>query len=157
MPKTKLQDAMAALPTENQADGIGTGPPGYFGKHKQQPGKFTVIIIPDWMPPTLNQWIYKHWRVRQKTVQDTTLMVKIHAANQHARSAQGPRKVSLLVTLGKGRKQPDRDAYDKILLDALVHCRLLVDDDDRGIVGRMAVEFDRDERSATRITLEDVT
>jgi Holliday junction resolvase RusA-like endonuclease len=74
----------------------------------------------------------------------------------HVPGATGQRRVSLSVTLAPRRRQPDADAYDKVLLDSLVRCGLLCDDNAKGILGRMSVEFLRGKTSETRITLEDV-
>ena len=39
--------------------------------------------------------------------------------------------------------QPDRDAFDQLLLDALVGAGLLLNDGDRGLAGRVEVTFRR--------------
>ncbi len=51
---------------------------------------------------------------------------------------------------------PDRDAFDKCLLDALTRCGLLLDDGEKGVEGRMAVELVRGPKATTVIVLTDV-
>ena len=63
--------------------------------------------------------------------------------------------MSLRIVLGPRCRQPDRDAFDKALLDALVRAGLLLDDGDRGLAGRVSVTFARGPRKATHIVLAD--
>ena len=116
-----------------------------------------TLTIPNWLPPRANEWCYRHWNFKRGLTDDAEKFVRIYAAEQNIPRAKGRRRVSLLLTLGKGRRQADRDAYDKILLDVLVRTGLLLDDGDKGMAGRMEVEFERGTESATQITLEDVS
>ncbi len=106
--------------------------------------------------PRLNEvrgrkWYAEHAKKKQ-LANDFALLARI----QNVPKATTRRSVSLAVTLGPRRKKPDADAYDKLLLDALVRCDLLLDDSARGLVGRVEVSFERGTKDETRITLEDV-
>jgi Holliday junction resolvase RusA-like endonuclease len=70
--------------------------------------------------------------------------------------ATGKRRVSLHVTLGKGMREFDDDAWQKSTLDAMKHAGLIVDDSSR-YVETGPVTFSRDRQGwGTRITLEDL-
>jgi hypothetical protein len=56
---------------------------------------------------------------------------------------------------GHGGPLPDRDAFDKVLLDALVRARLLLDDGERGLAGRLEVELVRGNARRTEVLLRD--
>jgi Holliday junction resolvase RusA-like endonuclease len=63
--------------------------------------------------------------------------------------------VSLRITLARGQRGPDPDAWWKSALDALVHAGLLTDDNRQGVeLG--PVEYDRGPHRKTVITLEDI-
>ncbi len=113
------------------------------------------IVLPI-LPPRLNQVIGRKWFIVDRLKRDLTTALSLCARDQNIIPATLRRKVSLHVVLGPRRKQPDADAYDKLLLDALVRCGLLVDDSARGLVGRVEVSFERGTKDETRITLEDV-
>lgn len=69
--------------------------------------------------------------------------------------AQGKRIVGMLITLGKGQRACDPDAYWKSPLDALVKTGYLKDDN-RQWLELKPVQFNRKELQATTITIEDV-
>jgi len=69
--------------------------------------------------------------------------------------ATGKRRVNLHITLSPRQRAADPDAYWKSLLDALVHCKALRNDN-RQWVELMPVEFDRASTKATTIVLTDV-
>lgn len=119
-----------------------------------KPAGTWTFRIPGWMPPMTNAWAYRHWTVKKKLTYDAEQWVGLHS--QDVPKATSKRSVALLVTLGPRRRQCDRDAFDKILLDVLVRCGLLIDDGDKGLLGRMEVNFQRGSRSATQITLVNV-
>lgn len=115
-----------------------------------------TLTIPDWTPPTSNQWYGKSWRVRYKLGQDAKSFVWLYAAKQRIVKASGRRRVSLEVHGWAKGKTPDLDAFDKLLLDALTHYGLLTDDSPEGLEGRMEVTIVRSKERKTIITLEDV-
>jgi Holliday junction resolvase RusA-like endonuclease len=70
-------------------------------------------------------------------------------------TATGRRRVSLLLTLSPRQRGGDPDAYWKAVLDALVHARLLTDDNRQGVeLGD--VEYERASARATTILLQDL-
>src|ERR1700735_3273135 len=91
------------------------------------------INIPDWCPVRINQWRGRHWSVRAKLVRQQVAMIGTYALLQGVPLAKGKRKVRLCVW--KPGQSVDSDAYTKDILDALVQCRLLVDDSDKWLGG----------------------
>lgn len=114
-----------------------------------------TITIPDWLPPRLNQARGRHWHAEHKLKREAIEFVFFYARLCNVPPATGRRRVTLRVTLEPRRRQPDRDAYDKILLDALTRAGMLLDDSDRGLEGRMEVEFQRGAENKTEIVLEE--
>lgn len=113
------------------------------------------ITIPHWHPTRINRMLGRHWSFgyRRKTLDKT--VVAAWTFGRDIPAATGPRRVHLVLTLGKGQRAGDPDAYWKSLLDALVHCRLLVDDN-RQHVTLDPIEFVRGKSPETTIVLEDI-
>ena len=83
-------------------------------------------------------------------------MVCAYALQAKILRATGKRWVSLHVTLGKGMREFDVDAWQKSGLDAMKHAGLIMDDSAR-YVGLGPVTFSRDpSRWGTLSTLEDL-
>lgn len=116
------------------------------------------LHIPRWRPPLANRWRGRHWSVAHKLRHETQETLAVYARLQRVPAASGPRKVALALALAPRQKQPDADAFDKLLLDALVGAGLLLDDSARGLAGRVEVSFSRCslEDWGTILTLEDV-
>ena len=91
-------------------------------------GTHATIVIPRWHPPRLNQWDGRHWAARARLKRQTRDMVAAYARQLGVPPATGKRRVGLAVWLRPRCRGGDPDAYHKALLDALVACRLLVDD-----------------------------
>lgn len=89
------------------------------------------IEIPNWRPALLNQYIGKHWSVGAKLKKRDKAMVLAFACNKP--KATGKRRVDLFITLGTRQRQSDYDAPWKSLLDALVNCKMLIDDNAAGV------------------------
>ena len=119
-------------------------------------GTVTHTLRLDVLPPRANQHTGAHWSVIHRLKYEFEQFVALAMREQNVPRATGQRRVSLTAILGKGRKKCDKDAYDKVCLDCLVRCGLLLDDSERGLVGRMSVEFERAEKDGAVITLEDV-
>ena len=115
-----------------------------------------TIEIPNWHPPKSNQFVGRHWSVKNRLRKLAIDMIFVYARQAKVAEATGQRKVSLKITMGPRGRVPDADAYDKLLLDALTKCRLITDDGRSGVLGRVAVEFVRGKAPATTIVLEDV-
>jgi Holliday junction resolvase RusA-like endonuclease len=95
------------------------------------------------------------YRARRLKLKDETA-VSVCARSADITRAEVPRRVSLHITLGKRqRRPPDRDAWWKSLLDALVACGLLVDDSPRWC-DTGTVTYDRASLPSMRVTLEDL-
>ncbi len=120
----------------------------------QSPRGTHTLVLP-MLLPRLNQVRGRHWSAEAKAKKDLVQWLRVCALEQSVPTAQGPRFVFVDVKLGPRRKKPDADAYDKILLDALVSAGLLLDDSDRGLIGRVGIAFERGPVSETRITLTD--
>lgn len=115
-----------------------------------------TLTIEGWTPPTINQFFGKHWRIRHKLSRQCKDMIAVHAMQQSIPKASGRRAVLLQVWgWGHGGRLPDRDAFDKLTLDALVACGMLTDDNAKGLAGRMLVEITRSKDKRTEIVLED--
>lgn len=114
-----------------------------------------LIQIDNWHPPRLNEWAGCHWSVGAKLKLQAKLTVRIAGLNACIPLAVCKRRVSLRITLAPRARGGDPDAYWKSLLDALVQGGYLVDDS-KEWVELGPVEYDRGERRATTITLEDL-
>ena len=68
---------------------------------------------------------------------------------------QHKRSVEMTITLGKGDRACDVDAYWKTVLDALVHAYALWNDSHKWCEIH-PIKFERGEKLATRIVLRDV-
>ena len=115
-----------------------------------------AFTIPGWTPKLLNSVRGRHWSAEHRAKKETKAMLESYAYIQRVPQARGRRRVEVLVTLNPKQGQPDKDAYDKILLDALVRTGLLLDDGEQGLEGRMGVRFERGTQQSTTIILEDV-
>lgn len=119
------------------------------------PGKTHVLVF-DGLLPRLNEVRGRHWSVENNAKKKLAKRLHALALQQHIPTATGPRSVFLDITLGPRRRKCDEDAYDKILLDALVRSGLLLNDSARGLVGRVGISFARGPTNETRICLTDV-
>lgn len=114
------------------------------------------IFIPRWAPPSLNRCRGRHWSAEHRLKKEAAAFVGTYALANRVPDAAGRRRVAVVVTLPPGAPARDLDNLDKILLDALVRARLLLDDGARGLDGRLGVEFRRGEEESTTLILEDV-
>lgn len=113
------------------------------------------ILITDWHPVRLNQLLNCHWGTRSKLKKQDRELIRFYAGFFAVPPAKGKRRVSLVLTLAPKQRAGDPDAFFKGLLDALVNCGLLVDDN-RQWVELGTVEFVRGKTRQTRIVLEDL-
>ena len=113
-----------------------------------------VITIPDWNPTPLNK-LLGHWAKAARKKKADARMVWAYAVSAHVPKAAGKRSVELTITLAPRQRAFDPDAPWKGLLDALVRCGLLTDDNRQG-VELMPIKYERGERKATRIILKDL-
>ena len=155
--------ALAAAHPDAGFAGINPGPIAAAAKPPRLPDptpaqrharRFSVLIG-RWHPTPLNQLLGSHHMVaaRLKASDAAIVFGELFAAGVPA--ARAKRRVSLILTLGKGQRACDPDAYFKSAHDALVGCGALVDDS-RQWVELIPVEFIRGDEKATRIILEDI-
>lgn len=114
------------------------------------------VEIPGWHPARLNQLLDRCWqRAYRRKKADLKVVAAYVRVVQRVPKAAGKRRVSLTIRLGPRQRAGDPDAYWKSLLDALVGCGLLVDDS-RQWVELAPVSFERGERAATVLVIEDL-
>ncbi len=116
------------------------------------------LRIERWRPPLANQWRGAHWSKAHKLRTEMMSLLWAYARSQGVPPATTRRKVSLAICLAPKQKVPDADSMDKLLLDALVGCGLLLDDGAKGLVGRVEVTFTRSSLAdwGTTLTFTDV-
>jgi len=124
------------------------------GIAERQKASGVMLEIPKWTPPTTNQWYGKHWRTRHALKKATTAIIALHASQQFIRKASCKRKVTLSVWGWPTGRLPDVDNFAKIFLDALRDCRLILDDDAKGLES-FTVKIERSLDRRTVIVLED--
>jgi hypothetical protein len=112
------------------------------------------IVVPGWHPTTLNE-LLGHWRKRHRLKKADRDLIAVYARLALIPPAAGKRRVSLVLTLARGQRAGDPDSYWKSVLDALVQCGLLVDDN-RQSVELGTVEFARGTARQTEIVFEDL-
>lgn len=83
-------------------------------------------FIPHWHPVPINKLYQGHWTKRRALKKESQTIVAYKFAGMPR--AEKKRRVHLHVVLGKGHRACDVDAYHKDLLDALVKCKMLIDD-----------------------------
>lgn len=113
------------------------------------------IVIPDYRPPTVNQFYGRHWRIRHRLGKEAKQVVAHYARLAGVPPATGRRRVALEVTLAGRQRESDPDSYQKLLLDALVACGALVDDS-AAWVEWGGVAHSRGGRRSTTVVLEDL-
>jgi Holliday junction resolvase RusA-like endonuclease len=116
---------------------------------------FHRLIIPNWHPAKITAWDGRHWRTKHRLKKADREMIGTYSMLAAIPPATGKRRVSLVITLAPRQRAGDPDAYFKSLNDALVHARLLIDDN-RQHVELGTVEFCRGRARVTEIVLEDL-
>ena len=114
-----------------------------------------TLTIPDWHPPKANHYRGRHWSAEHKAKRACAEFIALYAAQAGIPRAISKRRVHPAITLGPRDRQPDDDAFDKVLYDALVRCGLLLDDGP-ALCERCRIVFWRGRRRATTIYLEDM-
>jgi hypothetical protein len=102
-------------------------------------------------------WLVRgcHWSVKYKLRKAAAQVLGVHKMLANVPDAHGKRRLSVKVTW-TGSRVPDLDSVDKLFLDACKEAHLILDDDARGLDGRLPVEFRRGREKLTEIVLEDV-
>ena len=100
------------------------GPPKLQGPCK-------ALWIPGWFPTLVNSLRatpHRHWASPYKQLKADKAIVAAYFAGSGLTRAIGPRRVSVMFVMGKGRRLFDRDAPRKSLYDSLVQCGALLGD-----------------------------
>ena len=118
-------------------------------------GVVHTLVIDGWHPSTLNQLMRCHWGKSARMKRADREIVWAEALVQRVAKAEGRRRVDLVIDVEKGQRRPDRDAWWKSTLDALVGAGLLVDDGPRWCVPG-SVSYRRTGRRRTAIVLTDL-
>lgn len=111
------------------------------------------IYIPNWRPAPLNQLLRGHWKAHKLKKNDREL-VHFYALQYDIPKAKGRRRVSLQITYCGRQKEYDSDNAWKSVLDALVRCGQLIDDNPKHVVIGPVIQT-RGKTTSTTITLED--
>lgn len=113
------------------------------------------VVVPLWRPASLNELLaagpYGANRLKKRDLE----FVRVYAWLAGVPRASGPRRVSLEITVPKGQRRWDPDAFWKSLLDALVRDGKLVDDGPKWCLNG-PVSYVRGEELLTKIIIEDV-
>lgn len=117
-----------------------------------------TLEIKGWQPATLNSLLSgRTWHKAARLKKHDRELVTVLARNHRIPQATTRRRVSLVVTMAKGQRRPDEDAYWKSLLDALVAAKLLVDDSPKWCkLGGVVFLRGKDEAIGTQIVLDDL-
>ena len=117
-------------------------------------GRWVVTML-GYHPPTINMLIGRGWRTIHSIKRRDRKRIGDEMALAGIPRATGKRRVTLEIILAPRQRSPDPDAFWKVLLDSLVSCGALKDDN-RQWVELAPVEIGRGKRRATVLTLEDV-
>ncbi len=115
------------------------------------------LVIPRWKPVALNSLMYKHYFVASRLKKEDMKLIAGYWKYSGLPDATTRRRVSLLIRLKPRGRRTDPDALWKVLLDGLVLCGALVEDNDKWCeLG--TVEYERGTAAdwSTSIILEDL-
>lgn len=111
-----------------------------------------IIHIENWHPTPLNKLINCHWSTAHKRKRSDMQMIGAYAFKAKIPKATGKRRLELIITLGRGQRACDPDAYFKSAVDAMVRLKLLKDDN-RQWLELMPIRFEKAKEKATTIIL----
>lgn len=114
-----------------------------------------AVMVQGWQPARLNEYVGRHWAVGARKKKFDRELVAACCLGAGVPRAEGKRRVGLVIQLGPRQKGGDPDSYWKTVLDALVACGALVNDNKEG-VELLPVEYTRGATRATIILLEEV-
>ena len=118
------------------------------------PGCWT-LTVQNWHPTRLNAVRGRHWAVEHRAKRTDAAIYRFAAIVAGCPKATGRRRVRLEMGGWRTGKVPDKDAWAKVCLDALVRAGLLTDDGERGLEGQLEVVYHRGAKKWTRLILED--
>lgn len=87
-----------------------------------------TCTVPGWLPANLNQYLRQHWSQVSKAKKETAETILVACIADRIPRATRKRKVSVRLSIPKGRRPPDEDNIQKSLRDGLVRAGALVDD-----------------------------
>ena len=93
----------------------------------QAEGKWVVAVL-NWHPTRLNRLVGSHWAKASRLKRFDAQVIACSVLGARVPRAKFKRRVSLEITLTKGQRAGDPDAYWKSVLDGLVACEALVND-----------------------------
>lgn len=112
------------------------------------------VFIPTWHPTRLNELLRFHWAIAaQRKKRDAATIAHFF---RNTPKALGKRRVTLEIVLQKRQRAGDVDAYFKSLLDALVGCGQLIDDNHKHCELAPITASRNWDDWGSRITLEDL-
>lgn len=94
-------------------------------------GPCQSLWIPNWTPALLNQVMRGHWSNGGRLKKADKDIVAFYFSQAGLTKATGPRRVSMVFILPKGKRMFDRDAPWKSAKDALAACGALLEDTPR--------------------------
>lgn len=114
-----------------------------------------TIDLPGFVPVSVNRLMNGHWAKRKRLKDSDASFVAYSCLAAQIPPAEGKRRVSCFIQVSGRRRSPDPDNVLKSLLDALVRCRMLIDDSAKYIeLG--SIQVVRGEKTTTTVTLEDI-
>jgi hypothetical protein len=116
--------------------------------------KVWSIEIPGWRPAALNELMGNHGKAGRLKRADRDVVMGYVRRHVWLPLALAKRRVSLAITLPKGQRRWDIDAFQKSTLDACKHAGIIVDDRDLWVEWG-GVKYERGIALSTTIIIEE--
>jgi hypothetical protein len=113
------------------------------------------LDIPNWRPAALNELMGNRGKAGRLKQADRDIVIGYVKLHGFPPVALAKRRVRLAITLPKGQRRWDVDAFQKSTLDALKHAGAIVDDRDLWVEW-LGVDYDRGARLSTSIIIEEL-
>ena len=97
------------------------------------PGPWS-LYVEGWTPPSLNMILSMHWSARAKVKKNVAKLITGVCLESGVTIASGRRRVSLEIGYRLDKHEPDDDNSWKFILDCLVLCGALTDDNSQGVI-----------------------
>ncbi len=115
-----------------------------------------VLTLLKWTPPSINQFVSKHWSALYRAKNRAAKYLWIEALAQGVPRAKGRRRLAIEVHGAATGRPPDADNLLKVLLDSCVKAGLLTDDGPSGLEGVPEVTWSHSKSKRTTLTFEEV-
>lgn len=112
------------------------------------------IKIPNYHPTRLNALLAMNYHAANNRKKGDTQMIAAYAMQAKIPKAKGKRKVEITIEITKGR-EPDPDAYFKVVHDALKQTGYIIDDSSK-YIDFVPTKFIRAKHKAIVIRLTDL-